>query len=211
MTSIRHRSAGFSLTEVLVSTVLMLLVTGTIFSAYRFQMFALKGQEKQLDTQQAGRGLIDLITREVRLAGYDPTCAKNFAGVADARPQLLQVQLDSNADGAIGAGESITYAYDLQYQRITRTAGGTPVPLVTGLPANALAFTYYDANGAVLTPSGSPAALSAAQLAAVRRVKVVVHLQEPHPDPLNSSVIVSDMTSNVDLRNRFLNSSVACP
>lgn len=211
-TTIRARqSPGFTLTEVMVSTLLMLMVTGTIFSTYRFQMFALKGQEKQLETQQAGRGLMDLITREVRLAGYDPTCAKTFGGLADARSQLLQLQFDSNADGAIGAGESITYSYDTQYQHIARSAGGAAVPLVNGLPADALTFTYYDANGVVLAPGGDPPALTAAQRAAVRRVKVVLHLQKATSDPLNSGVVVSDLVSNVDLRNRFMNSSVACP
>jgi type IV pilus assembly protein PilW len=202
---------GFTLVEVLVAMVLILMLTGTIFTAYRYQMFAIKGQETQLDVQEAARSLIDLLTREVRLAGYDPTCAKSFAAIANAQPQSLQLQFDSSEDGAIGSGENITYAYDATLGEIQRTAGGTPIALFSDLPASALAFTYYDGSGAVLTPSGSPAALTAAQRTAIRRVRVAVSIQRPHPDPGNSSIILSNFASNVDLRNRFLNGSVACP
>ena len=204
-------SPGFTLIEVLVATLLMLIVTATIFAVYRFQMFALKAQEAQLDAQQAARSMMDLMSREVRLAGYDPTCAKTFNGLADARPQRLQVQLDSNANGAIGAGESIIYSYDTDLRQISRSAGGAAIPLVSSLPANALTFSYYDGSGVLLTPSGNPPALTASQLGAVRRVKILLHVQRSSTDPLNSRSVASDLISNVVLRNRFLNNGVACP
>ncbi len=206
-----RQSAGFTLIEVLVSCLLMLIVTATIFGAYRFQMFALKTQETQLEAQQAARGMIDLMSRELRQAGYDPTCAKTFAGIVNAQPQLLQLQFDSNADGVIGAGESVTYSYDADLQQIGRSAGGSAVPLISAVPAGALTFSYYDGTGTLLAPSGNPAVLSATQRAAVRRVKIVLRVQRTNPDPLNASSVVSNVVSNVDLRNRFINSGVACP
>ena len=207
----RLPAAGFTLVEVEVSTLLMLIVSATIFATYRFQMFVLKAQEVQLDAQQSARSMMDLMSREIRLAGYDPTCAKSFAGIADAGPQRLQVQFDSNADGAIGAGESVLYAYDASLQQISRTAGGAATPLVSSLLANALTFSYYDPSGALLAPTGSPPALTATQRDMVRRVKVLLHVQRANPDPQNSSYLISDLVSSVDLRNRFLNNGVACP
>jgi len=204
-------SCGFSLIEVLVGVVLLLVLSTTVFGAYRFQMFALKGQEVQIDTQETARGMIELMTREVRQAGYDPSCAKTFDGVADARPQWLRVQFDSDGNGAIGANESVTYAYNSDSKEVDRTAAGTTVPLVTGVPASALVFTYYDGSGAVLTPGGTPPALTPSQRAAVRRIRIAIQVERPNPDPLNSRPLVSDLVSNVDLRNRFLNASVACP
>jgi Tfp pilus assembly protein PilW len=211
MTTPCRRAYGFTLVESLISTLLLMMVSGTIFGVFRYQMFALKGQEVQLDAQEVGRNLIDLITREVRLAGYDPTCSKSFSGIADARPQWLQVQADLSEDGAIGAGESIVYSYDPALQAIQRAAGGAPVPLVSDVPGNALAFTYYDGSGAALAPAGSPPALTATQRNAVRRIKVSIHVQRTNPDPRNGTPLVSDFVGNVDLRNRFLSSGVACP
>ncbi len=202
---------GFTLMEVLGAMLLMLIVTAAMFSAYRFQLFALKTQEAQLEVQETGRNLIDLMAREIRLAGYDPTCVKNFAGVADARPQLLQVQFDRDASGAIGTGESIVYAYNADLDQIQRSAGGAPVALATGLPDNALAFTFFDGTGATLTPSGNPAALTTTQRNAIRRVKITLMLQQPSPDPQSSTPLISRFVSNVELRNRFLHGSAGCP
>lgn len=207
----RHRrSRGFTLAEVLVTSVLLLLISSTIFTVYRYQMFAFKAQEAQLDTQESARGLIDLMSREIRLAGYDPRCTKAFAGVVAASAQGLQIQFDGDEDGAIGAGENIVYAWDTSVGGLTRSAGGEPVLLVTGT-STALTFVYYDANGNLLVPAGTPPTLTAAQRTAVRRIKVVLHVEKPNPDPLTGSVLVSEVVSNVDLRNRFLNGGVACP
>ncbi len=205
------RMRGFTLMEVLGAMLLMLIITAAMFSAYRFQLFAFRTQEAQLDVQETARDLIDLMAREIRLAGYDPTCVKTFAGIADARPQLLQVQFDRNGDGAIGAGESIVYAYNADLDQIQRSAGGAPVALATGMPDNALAFSYFDGNGAALTPSGNPAALTVTQRNAVRRVKVTLMLQQPSPDPQNSTPVISRFASNVELRNRFLHGGAGCP
>ncbi len=203
-------AAGFTLVEVLVASLLMLIVTATIFGTFRYQLYALKTQTSQLEAQQAARSMMDLMSREVRLAGYDPTCAKTFVGLNDAGPQRLQVQFDRNADGTIGAGESITYSYDADLQQISRNAGSGAIALLGSLPGNALAFSYYDGGGVLLAPTGQPPALSATQRNQVRRVKITLVVQRANPAPLNASPVVSKLTSNVDLRNRFLNNGVGC-
>src|SRR5512140_1432647 len=181
---------------------LTLMISAVIFTVFRFQLFAFRGQEVQLDTQQSARNVMDLMTREIRLVGYDPSCAKSFDGIADARPQLLQVQFDSNADCAIGTGESVIYTYDSTLGTIQRSAGDTPVSLVEGMPGTALSFAYYDGTGTDLAPSGTPPALTPAQRTAVRRVKITLMLQQPNPDPHSSSPMLSRLVSNVELRNR---------
>lgn len=205
------RARGFTLMEVLGAMLLMLTITAAMVSAYRFQLFAFRTQEAQLDVQETARNLIDVMAREIRLAGYDPTCVKTFAGVADARPQLLQVQFDRNADGAIGAGESVAYVYNADLDQVQRSAGAAPVALASAQLDNALSFSYFDGTGATLTPSGTPAALTATQRNAVRRVKITLMLQQPSPDPQSSTPVTSRFVSNVELRNRFLNGGAGCP
>jgi hypothetical protein len=203
--------AGFSTVEVLVASFLLLSLTATMLWSYRFHLFALKRQEAQLDVQETARSLIDVVTREVRQAGYDPTCVKTFEALADARPNLLRVKFDRNSDGVIGTDEDVTYNYDSGTQDVGRTANGIRNLLATGLPIPALSFAYFDGGGAVLVPTGSPAALSAAQRAAARRVRVTVHLERSQPLPFGTAPVVSEMVTNVDLRNRFFNSGVGCP
>jgi hypothetical protein len=200
--------------EVLVATLLMMTLTATMLASYRYHLFALKRQEVQIDVQETARSLMDLMAREIRQAGYDPTCVK-FAGIGDARPELLQVQFDREpfpgGDGLISAAESVTYTYDTDSKEIRRVTGTGPVALVAGVPSNALTFTYFDGAGAVITPAGSPAALTAAQRAAVRRVHLALRLERPAVDPLDHTPVVANLVTNVDLRNRFINSGVGCP
>jgi hypothetical protein len=186
-------------------------LTATLLGSYRFHLFALKRQETQLDVQETARSLIDVVAREVRQAGYDPTCAKTFEAVADARTHLLGFQFDRNGDGVIGNDENITYSYDAEAQDVGRSSGGVRTPLVSGLSVETLSFAYFDGAGAPLVPTGNPAALSAAQRAAVRRVRVTVHLERPQPTQFGTAPVVSEMVTNVDLRNRFFNGGVGCP
>jgi len=207
----RSTAAGFTLVEVLASTLLLLLLTGSMLSAYRFQVFSLKRQETQVDVQETARSVLDLMAREVRHAGYDPRCVKSFAGVSDARFHLLQIQFDRSADGVLGADETVTYAYDPASAQLLRTSGGLAVPLASDLGGASLGFGYFDGAGAPLTPSGIPAALTAAERAAVRRVRIVLRIERPGPEPANPIPVVSEFVTNVDLRNRFFNGSVGCP
>lgn len=201
--------------EALVAMLLTAIVIAAMFSAYRYQMFALKGQDIQVETQEAGRGIIDLMTREVRMAGYNPRCLAAISGVSDARPQLLQVQFDLNENGTTtdlvtDAGEIVTYSFDATSGAIQRSTGGAPAPLISGLSSAAFALTYYDANGVQLTPAGTPPALVAADRDKIRRVKVTLQLQRADPYQAGSSPLVSNFVSNIDLRNRFINGGSGC-
>jgi len=215
---LRSPSGGFTLTEALVAMLLMSIVIAAVFSAYRYQLFAIKGQDMQLETQEAGRGIIDLMTREIRMAGFNPRCLNVISGISDARPQLLQVQSDLNENGTTtdpandAAGEVVTYSFDSNTDSIERTEGlnGTPVQLISGMSSAALSLTYYDANGVQLAPTGSPLALTPTQCGQVRRVKVTLQLQRANPYQTGGAPLVSKFVSNIDLRNRFLNGGAGC-
>jgi len=216
---LRSRSRGFTLTEALVAMLLMSIVIAAVFSAYRYQLSAIKGQDMQLETQEAGRGIIDLMTREIRMAGFNPRCLNVISGISDARPQLLQVQLDLNENGTTTdpvndpAGEVVSYSFDSTTGSIQRTEGvnGTPVSLISGMTSAALSFVYYGVNDVVpLAPTGSPLALTPTECGQVRRVKVTLQLQRANPYQTGGPALVSKFVSNIDLRNRFLNGGAGC-
>lgn len=212
MTRTLHCERGASLTEALVASVMSLSLLATMFGLYRYQMFSLQAQNAQLETQESGRAVLDLLSREVRQAGADPQCTKAFEGIAAGSGSRIQVQFDRNGNGAIDNGESVTYQYTPDTGIVTRGVnGGSPNVLAAALPGSVLAFTYYDGTGAVVVPNGSGGTLTSTQRAAVRRVQVRLGFQRNHADPNNPLRLSSDFSSNIDLRNRFMNGSTACP
>lgn len=208
----RRRQAGYSLPELLIATALSLVAIGAVLSFNRAQLFALRNQSTQLDVQTVGRNFIDLFTREVRRAGMDPTCAKSFEGIADARPNRIQVKADLNKNGAVDvAGEDVTYTYDPDSGSVTRATGGSTESLLSNLNVAGSTLRYYDGAGVELVPAGNPAALTVAQRTAARRVQLVLVLQAAGVDPRNPAPFKASFSTNVDLRNRFFVTSTACP
>ena len=199
--------AGFSLVEILVATGIGMVAFLTAASFNRFQLFALRNQATQLDVQTTARSVVDLMAREVRRAGKDPTCAKAFNAIAAATSQSIRVQADLDGDGAVtGTNEDITYSYDSSSNTIWRTANGSTSRLMSGWNMTGSKLRYFDQSGTELTGS-----LSAAQLATVRRVRVELVLAAAAVDPRNSQPLVTRVASNIDLRNRFFVSGTGCP
>jgi Tfp pilus assembly protein PilW len=204
----RRSQQGATMLESLVALAMLMIVLVSMFALYRYQMFALTTQNTQLDTQEAGRAVIDLFAREVRQAGADPTYSGTIPAIVQATPSKLQIQFDRNGNGAIDAGESVTYEYSCTETScaITRlVSGGTKTVFATSAPTGSTSvFTYYDGTGAAIVPGGSGNSLTAAQLASVRRVKFSLTLQQQNPAPANPLMLKASYTTNVDLRNRWL-------
>jgi type IV pilus assembly protein PilW len=179
MTMLRPKG-GFTLTELLVS-----MLIGSVFGLaglnyYRGQTRSLTTQSAMVDATDKLRAAMTFMTREIRLAGYDPKqtamTVSGTKGVIDARSDFLWIQFDRNENGAIDASatdpsaESISYAYDAANQQILRTVAGVTQTLIKNVPAGSFAFQYFDANGNALTlgnvsftaPSGLPSAIASA-------------------------------------------------
>ncbi len=202
---------GFTTVEILVATAISLVALATVTSFNRFQLFALRNQANQLDLQTTARNFVDLFAREVRRAGVDPTCAKTFSGIVDAGATWLRIQSDLNGTGIIGApNEDVRYFYDFSTNSARRTANGTTEILVSGVNLDGSRIRYFDTAGTEIVPSGT-SPLTAAQRAAIRRVRIELAMAGAEVDPLNSLPLISRLVADVDLRNRFFVTGTACP
>jgi Tfp pilus assembly protein PilW len=214
----RRRSAGFTLAEILVGASLSLMMLGAIYTFQQGQTRALAAQNAYNDSQNVTRTVIDLMTRELRMATYDPTspgalttspgptCPGVEQGIVEATPSTIRFEQDLNGDGAIGAvGESVEY--DVLGEELRRADGAnTPVTLVSGVPAGGFVLRYFDGSNppVELVPSGSPAALTASQRNCVSKIRITVHANVPNPDPNNPMPLASAAESEVAIRNRSL-------
>jgi prepilin-type N-terminal cleavage/methylation domain-containing protein len=208
----RRTARGYTLVEVLVSIALGLLALASFTAFNRFQLFALRNQATQIDLQLTARTVADLIAREVRRTGMDPTCAKSFEAVAKATDEELRVQSDLDGSGAIDApDENLTYRYNFDTNSIERVSGATTDVLLDGLDLSGSKLVYFDANGNVLSPSVSTGGLNAAQRASVRRIRIELALADDASDPLSDEELAAQISTDIDLRNRFFLQSTACP
>jgi len=150
----RRSTRGISTAEILVGSALSLMALGSMYSFFLGQTRAMAVQAAYSQSQNVTRTLIDLMTRELRMAAYDPTdlaipttvgsCPGMNSGIMDARTDLLQFRQDLNGDGDVSdSGETITY--DFVEGRIRRKEGDAEaVVIVDGVPEGGFRFRYYD-------------------------------------------------------------------
>lgn len=211
----RTRQAGISTAEMLVGMAISLVVLGAAASFSRAQSRALLAQDAYADSQTITRSVMDLLTRELRMATYDPlgtalptsappSCPGVKQGIISATASSIHFKQDLTGDGLINSsGEDITY--DVLGDTIRRQDGASsPVVLVSGIPAGGFTLRYFDGSNppVELIPSGSPPALTAAQRNCVAKVRISVRADVANPtlpEPLASIA-----QSEVAIRNRSL-------
>ena len=203
---------GFTLVELFVSMALSLTVLAAVYSFYKVQARNLKVQENRQEAMEYARGVLDLMAREIRNAGYNPnqaTSGTNCAGtptagtpgVVTATSSLLKFTYDSTCDGNCnGTDEEITYEYQSPGPQncaggtgdIVRTANGTSES-ITDCNVTAFSYTYY--------AKDSSTAMSPVVVANIQRLKVSITIQSNNPDAEFGGQLTSAVYSNIELRN----------
>jgi len=206
-----HGTRGISTVEVLASSVLTLMTIGTIYVTQQGQTKAYAAQRAYADAQTVTRSVMDLMTRELRLAGYNPTdaaalkhteagCVGITRAFLTATPTQVRFQQDLNGNGVIDAalGEDVTY--DISGSQLRRRQGdGAATPLVDyAVPTTGLSFRYF--NGSSPTPVDLVPPLGACQLANIAKVRITLNASVPNPHhPMKSTA-----ESEIAVRNRSL-------
>jgi type IV pilus assembly protein PilW len=153
-------NSGFTLIEIMVATAISLVVMGSIYSVYQTQQKSYIVQEQVAAMQQNLRAGMTMLTRDIRMAGYDPTGANNL-GITAATSNNITFQRRDDADTVT---QTITYTL-ADYggdgdTDLFRDDGGGPMLVAENI--NALDFVYLNASGGVIaTPGTDPAATSA--------------------------------------------------
>jgi type IV pilus assembly protein PilW len=165
-------NGGFSLIELIVAMGIGMVVLAAVTTTFMSQARFYTAQEQINEMEQNARGVLDLISRELKMAGYKPA-GGTFDGVTYSTSQLM-IQADLDSTGAIStsstANEQITYAYDSTNKQITRKVGsGTAAVLADNITA--FTFSYLDSSGAATTTSAS-----------IRQVRVDITAITAKPD-----------------------------
>lgn len=173
---------GFTLIELMVSIAIGMIVMASVATTFTSQTRTYAAQEQINQMEQNLRGALDIMSREIKMAGYKPN-GGTVTGVVSFSSTALTIQADISADGTVlasGAGsdtayEQIAYAYDSTSKTITRQVGsGTATTLAENI--SAFSFLYYQAQ------SGTTSA-TATTASAIRQIKISMTGQTAKPDP----------------------------
>lgn len=144
---------GFTLIELLVAMAIASIVMGAVVSAYQLQVRGKNTQEALTDMNQTLRTALEIMTTEIRTAGFDTVdTAAAVAGIITATATELRFTRDIGdgvtlePDGDVNdANEDIHYRINTNGHlgRQVGNAGGFQ-PLARNV--DALNFVYLDAN-----------------------------------------------------------------
>ena len=187
----KNRQGGFTLIELLAG----ILITGVLLAALYYvfisQQEAFSAQEQVAEMNQNIRAALDLMTREIRLAGYKNS-ASAFNGIHTASSNTIRVLADLNQDGSTsGSNEDITYTYDAGTMQIWRN--DVSLPIADNITNFSFSYTLVD--GSVSPSPSNPAN--------IRKVTITITARTTHPDHAGTYRTIS-LTTDVTPRNLAL-------
>jgi Tfp pilus assembly protein PilW len=182
-----------SLVELLIAIALVGVVMAGVTGSFVHQRKITAIHTQRVALIQQAQAAMDLVTRECRTAGTNPTGAA-FVPVTYHAAQL-EIRADLNGNGTTDTlndpNEHLIYAYDNANKRITRNAGGGAQPLVEHIEA--FTFKYLDTTGAATTVSS-----------AIRQLQLTITARTAASDPTypaHDGYRTFTMTSVITLRN----------
>ena len=145
---------GFSLVELLVAMAITGVVMAAVFQIYTTQQDSYVLQEQVAEMQQNGRTAKYVMTREIRMVGYDPTGLAG-AGFISAGGNIIHFTMDiTNEDGNIDPGDDITYSLSAN-KELMRTNGTINQAVVENVEAVGFAYAFdADDDGSIDTSAG---------------------------------------------------------
>jgi type IV pilus assembly protein PilW len=196
----KKRDGGFSSVEIMVSMGIAMMVLAAVTNTFIGQARYYNAQEHVNEMQQNARAAIDLMSREIKLAGYDPAGTAISQGIPYS-PSQLQLVADLDGDGSTaGTDENITYTYDAANFRIQRTTGGTTTTLAENI--SEFTFEYLDPSGNPTTTAGD-----------IRQIRISITARTSKPDPnytANNGYMTYQLTALITPKNLCYNAG-SCP
>jgi len=91
---------GFTAVEMLVSLAILSITLGSIYSLYMSFIRTCTKEGVKINVQQGVRSSLDMMIRDIRLAGLDPTGTDDF-GIVAVTPRRIQFTADRDMDGEL--------------------------------------------------------------------------------------------------------------
>jgi type IV pilus assembly protein PilW len=173
---------GFTLMELVVALGIGMAILGAVAGTFMTQTKFYNAQEQVNEMQQNARAAMDLITREVKLAGFKPRGTESFSGVTYSTTEL---RVRANLNGALAdasggnatiddtTDEHVVYTFDSANRQIKRSYGAVgSTPDVIANNIESFTFDYLDSTGTATSTQAN-----------IRQVSLSITARTSKPDP----------------------------
>lgn len=205
------QGAGFTLIEIMVSLAISSLVIGGIYGVYAIQQKSYTVQEQVTELQQKIRSALDFMSRDMRLANYNPKPPYDNDGSCDDVTMLSADAVSFSFEyckveklGSTYTSEKLTSAFLLYDANSDGTIdlgaehNGEKKSIADGV--DAIEFRYFDAEGKILP---TPVAVGK-----ICSVQVSMLVRASYPDPRHTDTILYKPASVLEAERKGLTASV---
>lgn len=227
--TMRSKQQGFSLVELMIVVILLLVMLGTVFAMISSSLARSGTEQARLDMFQAAREFMDQMSRDLHQAGYPnpqnfardilndpvPNDSRAAVGIVKIGPGDLWFEGDVDGTGTVSV---------LRYHLDTSTANGCPclkrsqLPKLDGNPLTGQTTPVYQVevqgvqntnifsayvNGATGSPISLPVDFNndAATMATIDTVQAVLTIQSTFVDPQTHEQPITTLITTVRLNN----------
>jgi type IV pilus assembly protein PilW len=192
---------GSTLVELLMSTLFVSLLMAMSYSFARAAVMSARVLEIKSESQEVAVMALDVMVRELRMAGFS-AAAQPLAAMRAADREYVEVAADLNGDGDTDdPNELIAYSYDAQQHELMRaTGGGSPQPLARHVPLNGLRFAFFDAAGSEMPVTSG--GMTAEERLRIHRIDARLRVELSNPDPRATQPLTTTVSISACLRNQ---------
>jgi type IV pilus assembly protein PilW len=193
---------GFTAVEMLVAMAILSLSLGSIYSLYMSFVQQCTTESVKINVQQRVRSGLDMMIRDIRMAGLDPEATGDF-GIVAATSQRIQFTADRDMDGELDDAdatdgidtpdiEHIAYEYDgndTLRMMLYKANGNLELSDRVVTNVTDLTFTYFDADN-----------VATSNLEDIRTVGIQMTIQRPsgRDDEVSRTLVQRVKCRNLD-------------
>ncbi|MDY6790178.1 MAG: prepilin-type N-terminal cleavage/methylation domain-containing protein [Thermodesulfobacteriota bacterium] len=212
MKAISNWRKGFTLIELMVALAITSILLAGIYTTYMTQLKSHLTQQLMVEMQQSLRGAMQLMEREIRMAGYDP--ANAGAGIVTMQANTFRFTMDLDGDGNVtDPDEDVRYAINAAGSLGREVNGGGGLqPLAEFI--DALNFVYLDANGNVVSNPMNASNVKSVQVTMVARSSQTVPVMffkktdnQTYQNQQGTNILLSP---NDQFRRMMITSDIVC-
>ncbi len=160
-------SRGFTLIELMIALFIGLFLVAGVVTMVDFSTRTYRAQERVADAQQDARAALEIMARDIRMAGFSPQSFLSNAGeqpaILTSTADTIRIVADLDLSGAIEVDTEEDITYTLSggvLSRITQgpSAANPPSPLMSNVSSMTIEyFNYSDGTWSAASTDGTVA------------------------------------------------------